>query len=338
MAVTQKIIARKVGVSQKTVSLYFKGSPHIAPKTRERIKQITEKYGYFPNLAARSIKTRCFKRIAMVMVQSNRLEDQSHPHLLTYLSTAADKLEKHGYSLVLEPFSINMKTLNFIEEPNFFKTLSVDGILGVAGTYVPPIVDDTISSMGQPVVWLNRQQVPEKIPHINFDEEANGRILAEYLREKGYKDIAWFGPEFQKDAVTHYSSQARYNGVKQVCQESGIKLSEVFAGIGENIMDAAPAIFNFPTRPQAIVCYNFDYADTSAYMLMQMGIKHPDDIEIVKFTSPWERAMTTSSSYTQLLLPELELSRHGAEYILGILSGIKNDSLLQPLTGKLIVN
>ncbi len=337
MAITQKEIAAKVGVSQKTVSLYFKDptSAHVAPKTRQRIKRVAEQYGYFPNLAAQSIKTQSFKRIAFVNVRHEKTGVQGHPHLLTYINAAAHELGRHGYSLVHESFTIDLKTLDFTEQPNFFKTLSVDGIIGVAGTYVPPLVDETINSMGRPVVWLNRDRVPQDIPHINFDEEANGRRLGTYLKEKGYQRIAWFGPDLRTD-VAHHSSSARLTGINQVCRDHGIRVMDVFARFGQSLLDAAPALFDSPTMPQALVCYNFDYADAAGFLMMQNGLKHPDDIEIVKFSSEWESSMATAERYSRLVLPEAELSRRGVRYILGTLADERDETLLRSLTGTLV--
>ena len=130
------------------------------------------------------------------------------------MNGVAIELAKEGYSLVLEPFCVDLATRQFIEEPNFFKTLSVDGIIGFAGTYVPPVVDETIIAMGRPSVWLNRRQVSSDIPNICFNEEENGRILARYLRDRGHKNIAWLvrilSLTFQ--SITH--RQARCKGVQ----------------------------------------------------------------------------------------------------------------------------
>jgi DNA-binding LacI/PurR family transcriptional regulator len=337
MAVTQKTIAGKVGVSQKTVSLYFKGSRHIAPETAARIKKIAEQYGYFPNLAAMSMKTKCFKRIAMVVVQHYRTQESCHPQLLAYMNAAAIELADNGYSLVLEPFGIDLQTQQFVEEPNFFKTLSVDGILGLAGSYVPPIVDETIAVMGQPIVWLNRSRVAPDIPNISFDEEENGRILARYLKDQGYKHIAWFGPEFVQDVAKHYSSQSRFNGVNEICTANNIELTHAFARVGVDLGDAVPALFNKKPLPQAIICYNHDYMDTAVHAMYERGLRHPADIEMVKFSSPWEKVIASSKFYTSLVLPENDLSKRGAKYILGVVSNRRDDSLLEPLTGELVV-
>ena len=334
MAVTQKMIAKKVGVTQKTVSLYFSGSKLISPKTREHIKQVSEALGYFPNLAAQSIKTKRFKRIALAVVQQYQAGRQNHPQILSYINAVAEELAKNGYSLVHEPFNIDIATLDFVEEPNFFKSLSVDGIIGVAGTYVPPVIDDTIASMKAPVVWLNRQCLPADIPGININEQANGRQLAEYLCDKGYKRVIWFGPEYEKDVARHFSSLARYKGAKQVFQEKGLELTNVFARIGENLTAKASKLFT--NKPEAVICYNFGYADSALFQIMRKGLRHPEDVEIVRFSSPWETALGTSHLFTQLLLPEIDISHNGAKFILSIINNKRDDKYLAAIQGKLL--
>jgi prepilin-type N-terminal cleavage/methylation domain-containing protein/prepilin-type processing-associated H-X9-DG protein len=97
-----------------------------------------------------------------------------------------------------------------------------------------------------------------------------------------------------------------------------------------------PALFESSTRPQAVVCYNFDYADATGFLMMQKGLMHPDDIEIVKFSSSWESSMATAERFSRLVLPEPELSRRGVRCILGTLADERDDTLLRPLTGTLV--
>ncbi len=335
MPVTQREIARQAGVTQKTVSLYFSGSRHIAPKTKEKIKQVSDRLGYFPNQAALSIRSKQFMKIALIVVQRTAQGQQSHPQLLSYINTAARELARFGFSLIHEPFYIDPETFELAEKPNFFKTLSVDGIIGVAGTYVPPVVDEVIESMGPPIVWLNRYHAPGNLPHIDMDEQLNGELVGEYLKEKGYKSVAWFGPDFLQDIEWHYSSKSRFEGVKRICDENNIELKPFFARVGKNLYDASIPIFE-DSIPEALIGYNFDYADSAQYRMMEKGLKHPDNTEIIKFSSSWETNTGITDKYTMLQLPENDLSQNGVKYILSILNNKKKGELLLPLAGKLI--
>ena len=56
--VSLKTIAEKCGVSTATVSKALNGQKDIGEETRSRIKKVAEELGYFPNAAARALKTR----------------------------------------------------------------------------------------------------------------------------------------------------------------------------------------------------------------------------------------------------------------------------------------
>ena len=50
MIVSQTFIARKAGVSQKTVSLYFKDQALVGKEVRKRLDEVVRKYNYCPTL------------------------------------------------------------------------------------------------------------------------------------------------------------------------------------------------------------------------------------------------------------------------------------------------
>jgi len=340
MAVTQKFIANEAGVSQKTVSLYFQNSPLVSDHTREKLREVTEQYGYLPNQAARSIKTKRFKRIACVVIQyvTDRKRDLQlrHPHLLAYINGAALELAKYGYSLVLEPLLLDHLTQEYITSPDLFKSLSVDGIIGLPGGWVPEFIDTSINSMGLPVVWLNRNPVNGKdFSCINIDDAAGARQLTSYLLDKGYRKIAWFGPEIVQDVTFHYSAKERFNAVQQTLNSRGQKLyKSVFSRRGRNLSEAVFELFKDET-PDAVICSHFQYQEATVYAAMSYGLMIPHDVEVVHFASSWEYNPDIYNFKTFILLPEMQIGQTGARYLYRRLCGESDNTLLRPLAGTL---
>ena len=60
MSITQKDIAREVGVSQATVSDVLYGRPRgrVSADTRKRIMETARRLGYRPNASAQALRTR----------------------------------------------------------------------------------------------------------------------------------------------------------------------------------------------------------------------------------------------------------------------------------------
>ena len=56
--VSMKDIAKECGVSVATVSKALNNYSDIGKETRERIAQVADRMGYFPNSSARALKTK----------------------------------------------------------------------------------------------------------------------------------------------------------------------------------------------------------------------------------------------------------------------------------------
>lgn len=342
MAVTQKFIAQQAGVSQKTVSLYFQGSPRVADHTREKLRGITERYGYFPNLAARSIKTRRFKRIACAVIQfvtDRNCELQlRHPQLLAYINGAALEMARHGYSLVLEPLLLNNLTQEFITDPELFKSLSVDGIIGLPGSWVPELIDQSINSMGLPAVWLNRNPSTDparKVACMNIDEEAGAAQLTDYLVARGHRKIAWFGPGIATGEKYHYSARNRYHTFKSALLKHGLEVfREEFPLVGESLIPAAQRLLE-GELPDAVVCSHFTYKNAATFAAMARGLVTPRNVELVHFASSWEFNPDTYDCQSFVLLPEMQIGQMGARYLYSCLQGKPDLAMLTPLSGVL---
>jgi DNA-binding LacI/PurR family transcriptional regulator len=64
-------VARRAGVSQKTVSRVVNGEPHVADAIRAKVQAVIEEMGFRPNAAARALVTRRNQRIGMVTMSTS---------------------------------------------------------------------------------------------------------------------------------------------------------------------------------------------------------------------------------------------------------------------------
>ena len=64
--VSLKDIAAVCGVSTATVSKALRDQIDISEETRDRIKQMADQMGYFPNAAARALKTNESKNLGVL--------------------------------------------------------------------------------------------------------------------------------------------------------------------------------------------------------------------------------------------------------------------------------
>jgi len=64
-------VARRAGVSQKTVSRVVNGEPHVTDAIRAKVQAVIEEMGFRPNAAARALVTRRNQRIGMVTMSTS---------------------------------------------------------------------------------------------------------------------------------------------------------------------------------------------------------------------------------------------------------------------------
>ena len=64
-------ISEKAGVSIATVSRVLNGSPNVSDKTREKVLDIMERYGYTPNAFARGLGLNTMRTIGIMCADSS---------------------------------------------------------------------------------------------------------------------------------------------------------------------------------------------------------------------------------------------------------------------------
>jgi len=323
MAITQKFIAEKANLSQKTVSQFFQGKARISQESRNRLENIVAQYGYFPNAAARSIRTKRFNRISCLLVYNvqRREQDILSPHLLNYINAIATELSDYGYSLVIEPFKVDSDHKRMLDSPESLNTLSVDGILGIVGGWIPPEVDKLIDKIDVPVVWLNRRTAGLNRPMINFDEKPGIDQLLDHLLEKGSKRIAWYGPDFAH-LNGHHSSKERYELVISGLKKRGLKLYRTsFNSMGRTLCPSAFELFRKGQTPEAVICYNNGFRKAAENAAIYCNLRPGYDFECIHFASNWERTPSSYDCESMIMLPEDKVGRYGARYLYELIQG-----------------
>ena len=94
---TQKEIARKLNVSQATVSMALKGSARISQTLRDSVRKLADDSGYLPNLAGQLLRQ---GRCNVIGIVFPSLVNSFYAELYQELQR---KLQPHGYLLYTSP-------------------------------------------------------------------------------------------------------------------------------------------------------------------------------------------------------------------------------------------
>jgi DNA-binding LacI/PurR family transcriptional regulator len=268
---TAQQLAKKLGLSQSTVSRAFTESASVHPKTRERVLKAADSLGYQPNIIARSLITRRTNIIAVVMAN---LTDPFYPFVLDRL---AHRIQSSGRQLLLFIIPTGKHVDDVLPSLLQYK---VDAILITSAT-VSSRMATVCSSRGIPVVMFNRYVPGLKVAAVCCDNFAGGYEVADYFYSSGHVRPAFVAGE--SDATTNLD---RAHGFATRLKELGIELHahEIGGSFSyEAGYDAASRLISLHKMPDCI----FFASDVMAFggidAIRAAKLRVPEDISVIGF-------------------------------------------------------
>ncbi|NIJ39709.1 DNA-binding LacI/PurR family transcriptional regulator [Sphingopyxis panaciterrae] len=266
---TMERVAALAGVSKITVSRALRGSDLVRPEVRTRIAEIANQVGYRMNVAARSLRTRETRTIAVVIDQIDPGR-QSHtdPLILSIIGGLLETLTPAGYSTLL--------TTN----EHFLSSSAVgaDGAVMLGQGEGAHRVTQ-VSAMSLPIVAWGEPVPGVSVKVVGSDNRMGGKLAAGHLVARGAARLLFLGD------VQHPEIAARLEGFREALASSEARLVDVLpcpftaeggaAAVGGAI-DAGMAF-------DAIFAASDSIAAGACDALSNRGISVPDEIAIVGF-------------------------------------------------------
>ena len=200
-------IARMAGVGTTTVSRYFNGG-NLKKDTKEKIKEVVDKYNYTPNTFAKALKSTDSKIIGVIVPC---LHSYVSGNTLKYLDK---ELKDNNYeTLIMNANFDENKQLEYIKK---LARMNVDGII-LLPTTMSKAYESTIKSIDVPVVMLGQEG--EYTYSVEYNDLNAARDLTNYVIASGHKKIAYLGVSEDDIAVGYY----RKLGVIMALEKYGLK-------------------------------------------------------------------------------------------------------------------
>lgn len=305
--VTLKEIARECGVSTATVSNILNGKKNVSSKTRDKVMQAVQKYGYRPNMLAKGLRKQRTYTIGLIAEDFTQF---TVPFIVDGAMLAA---ERKGYRTVVQNLRLyarwhgswfdNDRLVNTVLRPAVQELLSinVDGILYVAGHGRKIVLPDT---SGTPVVLVYAQPADDETPYTIINDSMAAYYATRYLTLRGHRKIGVIAGE-----LDNMHTQLRLQGYQQALYEasilynpglviSGSWLKEGgFRAIGTLIGQGVSAVFCMSDRMAGGV-YQYCY---------QNNIRIGDELSIIGF----DNEMISEYYVPGLTTMEIPLLRFG---------------------------
>ncbi len=271
MAVTMKDVAKKAGVSIKTVSRVINKQGEISEETRQNILQIIEELGYRPNRLARSLLTGKTYTIGVII---SDITDPFFPDLLLGAEQAA---RERNFNVFL--CNANRDPDLELHYVNVLKDRRVDGLLLAGSRLQEEGLKNAIKGMH--AVALSAYAVPEanvfSISEFDASMEVGSYLLSLGHRQVAYIDGGWAG-----------SSQNRRSGFMKAFHDANIAADQIITvsalpATVENGHTTAVALLSKNSHITAIACYNDMLAIGTLLAARDVGLKVPDDLSVIGF-------------------------------------------------------
>lgn len=272
MAVTQKDIARTLGLSPSLVSRVLSDKARkvaISEQTIAKVKKLAQEIGYIPNTAAQSLKGIPSRTIGVMV---GHFSSFFFGQLVDIILKKASAM---SYSVVLAGFNADNEPTD--RELRFLLKHHLDGIIVIGSSEHANWMRD-IRNMKIPIIHVGHGPADEVSTRITIDEDRAMGLLLGHLRENNCSRVAFIG----FDSLV---SDVRYAGVKKHAKKLKIEIvKNGFIDAGGNplsIKTATDKLLALTPRPQAAICASDELALELINELSGRQVSVPKDIAVV---------------------------------------------------------
>ncbi len=323
LLVTIKEVAKRAGVSIRTVSRVLNDHPHVAEATRQQVQSVIEALDFRPSAAARYMRTGQSQLIGFLtdeiaqnaftydLVIGAQQTAWVHEKLLFLLNTGSD--------LQVETRSINA-----------MRDHQVEGI--IYATMYHREINRSQFPDDIPVILVNCFADDRSLPSVVPDEIGGGRLATETLLEQGHRRIG-----FVNIAAKEPAPLGRLEGYQQALTNYDIPYNEAlvrfieepFEGLATSTYNCVLALLQMPDPPTAIFCFN-DMMALGAYdAIRKSNLRIPQDVAVVGFDNVEILAAQIHPPLTTIELPNFEMGQLAVQMLLGETDSIQDERPIQ---------
>lgn len=284
---TMTDVAKKAGVSQRTVSNVVRNYQYVAPHTRERVLKTIAEIGYRPNKAARQLRSGRTKLIALAV------PDITWPYFSMLAQAIQVEANRVGLTLIVRETRGSASVERQVLED--FHTGSVDGLIispiELSGQELREL------DLGIPVVLLGERIHDAGLLHLSIDNVSAARKMMEYLIDRGARSFWIVGDS--DTMATRSAGKLRKQGFIEAaslngfCEDAWIQLPASPWTL-ENGYATVSAQLGKGRPPDAIICMNDLLALGALRACQESGFMVPqdtmisgwDDIPFAAFCTP----------------------------------------------------
>lgn len=274
--VSLKDIAARCKVSTATVSKALNGQSDVSDKTREKVQRAAREMGYFPNAAARALKTNRSYNLG-VLFRDEANSGLTHAYFAGVLNGFKVQAEKMGYDITFINTRADHQKMSYYEHCRY---RNFDGVIIVCVDFSDP---DVVELMQGEIPIVTIDYVNQNCTAVSSDNVQGIEDLVRYIYSRGHRKIAYIHGQ-EKSYVTRERLAGFYRTVQEL--ELEIPVGYVREARYLETCEAAEQtreLLSLPEPPTCII-----YPDDMAYIggrnvIQQMGLRIPEDISVAGY-------------------------------------------------------
>lgn len=274
--VSMKDISAVCDVSVATVSKALNNHSDISEETKEYIKRVAKEMGYFPNSAAKALKTNRTYNIGVLFVDDAR-SGLTHDYFSYVLDSFKRTAEQRGYDMTfINCCKTKENRMSYLEHARY---RGFDGVVIACIDFYDPEVTELVRS---------------DIPVVTIDHLFHNRIAVISDNVKGMKDLLTFvyGKGHRRIAYIHGAdssvTQSRLSSFYKTAEELGLEIPESYIREAA-YRDTEGAFLRTQElldlkHPPTCILYPDDFASFGGINAIKgRGLRIPEDISIAGY-------------------------------------------------------
>lgn len=321
--VSMKDISVACGVSVATVSKALNDHADIGAETKNRVRQVAKQMGYFPNSAAKALKTNRTHNLGVLFEEDDH-SGLTHDFFAGVLDSLKSAAEEKGYDITfVNGCRTRPDRMSYLEHCRY---RGFDGVVLVCVNFYDPEVLELVNS-SIPTVTIDH--IFNNVCAVVSDNVKGMRELVQYVYDKGHRRIAYIHGANSTSAIT----QRRLASFYKTAEDLGLKIPDEYikasAYRDTKTSGVATAELLDLKKPPTCIFYPDDFACYGGInVIKERGLRIPDDISVVGFDGI-RIARHIEPKLTTLKQDTTQLGRRAAEKVISLIEHPKTTLIEQ---------
>lgn len=282
--ISQRDIAKKLGVNVSTVSRALRGLDGVSPDLRQKIELFAQEQGYRPNPFAMSLRYDTTHTIGVVVPD---VSFNQYAHIVKQIESEA---RRAGYMCIIT--DSGDKYENEVECVEHLANMHVEGIAICLSQETEDYSHlQRLKEHHIPIVLFDRGADTD-VSSVIINDVDSARQATRALIAGGAKRIAFLGgPNRMKQ------TSDRKHGYLEALRERRIPIRKElvkchYSSFNSGLTDTLE-LLDLPEPPDAIIASHGILAISALRAIMSKGLRIPEDVSVIAYMSDWVSDLAT---------------------------------------------